>query len=179
MAASNSMASNSSRLRTATSAMYPSARKYQRSDQPRWLSSGGFQRVPETTAQRMADLVLEQRVDRQDRALQQPSLEVRRHPRLAGEDSFEPQPGGVPAHRFAEVEALVVGRPDGVRKRDRHWLSGTNRGSSAGCTWAALGAGPALNSRRALSARAAGHGRQLPGVVRLALAGLLLVGLLL
>lgn len=56
--------------------------------------------------------------------MKEPGLQVRRHPRLAREDSLEPQAWGGPANRLAEVVALAVRCLDRIGKRDCHRLSG-------------------------------------------------------
>src|SRR6266567_2943405 len=118
-AASNSIASNSSRLSTATSPTYPSARASNAGVSSGHPSAAGtFQRVPETATQRMADLVVEQRVNRKHRPLQEPRLQVRRHPRLASEHRLKPQAWRIPAHRLTEVVPFAVCRLDGFGQRD-------------------------------------------------------------
>src|SRR6266567_2741794 len=118
-AASNSIASNSSRLSTATSPTYPSARASNAGVSSGHPSAAGtFQRVPETATQRMADLVVEQRVNRKHRPLQEPRLQVRRHPRLASEHRLKPQAWRIPAHRLTVVVPFAVCRLDGFGQRD-------------------------------------------------------------
>src|SRR5258705_4269710 len=119
-AASNSIASNSSRFRTATFTNVPSGwRVPTRQSAPMHrLPSCAFQRFPETAAQRMAYLVMKERVNRQDRTLEQPRLKVRRHPRLTRQHGLEPQARGVPAHRLAEGESFAVCRLHLLGKRD-------------------------------------------------------------
>ena|ERR1700683_1187849 len=70
----------------------------------------------------MAYLIVEQRVDRQDRSLQQPCLKIRWHPRFAGKHSFQPETRRFPPDRLAERVALGVRGLDRVRQRDRDWL---------------------------------------------------------
>ena len=64
----------------------------------------------------MAHLVVQQRVNGEDRSLEQSCLQVRWHPWLAGEHRLEPEPRRVPADRLAEVEALGVSGLDRVRQ---------------------------------------------------------------
>ena len=54
----------------------------------------------------MPNLVVQQEIDGQRRALQQPRLKVGGHPRLAREHGFQPQRGRVSRHRTAEILAL-------------------------------------------------------------------------
>src|SRR5215472_7030080 len=58
---------------------------------PPALPAGTFERVPESPAQRMPDFVMQQEVNGQRRPLEQPGLQVRRHPGLPGEHRLEPQ----------------------------------------------------------------------------------------
>src|SRR5712691_10806696 len=83
-----------------------------------FLPAGALERVPETPAQRVPYLVVQQEVDRQRRTLQQPGLEVRWHARLACQHRLQPQRRGVPGHRTAELLALLVRRLHGLRQRD-------------------------------------------------------------
>jgi hypothetical protein len=71
---------------------------------------GALKRIPEPAPERVPDLVVQQRVDGQGGALQQPRLEVGRHPGLAGEHCLEPERGSVPGHRLTEAEPLGVRR---------------------------------------------------------------------
>lgn len=70
----------------------------------------------------MAHLVVEQRVDWQHGSLQQPSLKIRRHSRLAREHSLKPKTRSVPADRLAEAKALSVRCLHRVWQRDRDGL---------------------------------------------------------
>jgi hypothetical protein len=70
----------------------------------------------------MAHLVVEQRVDRQHGSLQQSSLQIRWHSRLAREHSLKPKARSVPADRLAEAKTLSVRCLHRVRQRDRDWL---------------------------------------------------------
>src|SRR5712691_7675314 len=83
-----------------------------------FLPAGTLERVPETPAQRMPDLVVQQEVDRQRRTLQQPGLKVGRHARLAGQHRLQPQRRSVPCYRTAELLALLVRRLHSLRQRD-------------------------------------------------------------
>src|SRR6266571_989548 len=56
----------------------------------------------------MAHLIMKQRVDRQGRILEKSRFEVRRHPRLTGQNGFEPQRWSVPRHGLAKAEAFPV-----------------------------------------------------------------------
>src|SRR5689334_14977539 len=104
------MASNNSPDNTTTLSTLPTAAM----DNPgvdsfyRRLPSGPLEGVPESAAQRVPDLVVQQEVDRQRRTLQQPGLQVRRHARLAGEHRLQPQGRSVPGHRTTELLALLV-----------------------------------------------------------------------
>jgi hypothetical protein len=65
---------------------------------------------------------MQERVDRQRRALQQPRLQIGGHARLAGEHSFQPQRGGITSDGLTEPEALRVRGLDGVADgRRRGW----------------------------------------------------------
>src|SRR5712691_2602681 len=83
-----------------------------------FLPAGALERVPETPAQRVPYLVVQQEVDRQRRTLQQPGLEVGWHARLARQHRLQPQRRGVPGHRTAELLALLMRRLHGLRQRD-------------------------------------------------------------
>ncbi len=117
----------------------------------------------------MPHLVVQQRVNRQRRALQQPGLQVRRHARLAGKHGLEPEGRRVPRHRLAEAEALRVRRLHRVGERDGYRL----RTRRLGCRGLRAAVGTALRcaERRAertaamLSMLRAGElaGWQLPG----------------
>src|SRR5208337_4676452 len=78
------------------------------------LPASTFEGVPETPAQRVPNFVVQQKVDRQRRTLQQPGLEVGGHARLPGQHRLQPQRGGVPGDRAAELLALLVRRLDSV-----------------------------------------------------------------
>src|SRR5271165_7252117 len=64
---------------------------------------------------------MQERIDRQRRALQQPSLQVRWHAWLASENGFQPQGGRVPGNSLAEAKALGVSRLNGLADRHRRW----------------------------------------------------------
>src|SRR5216683_1677299 len=114
-AALTSIVSNSSPDRSTTLDTLPTAAV----DNPGafLLPAGALERVPETAAQRMPDLIVQQEVDRQRRALQQPRLQVRRHARLPGQHRLQPQRRGIPGHRTAELLAFLVRRLHGLRQR--------------------------------------------------------------
>src|SRR6476620_11916791 len=103
------MASNKSPDNTTTLSTLPTAAM----DNPgvdsfyRRLPSGPLEGVPESAAQRVPDLVVQQEVDRQRRTLQQPGLQVRRHARLAGQHRLQPQGRSVPGARTAEHLPLI------------------------------------------------------------------------
>jgi len=84
--------------------------------------TGSLQGVPEAPPQRVADLVVQQGIDRQRRILQQPGFQVRGHARLAGENGLQPERGRVPGDRLPEVEALTVGCLHRVGQGDRRLL---------------------------------------------------------
>src|SRR5580658_8934092 len=110
-AALTSITSNSSPESTTTSPNLPAEASHNPGVFPFYrlvLPAGTLKRVPEATAQRVPDLIVQQEVDRQRRPLQQPGLQVGRHPRLAGQHRFQPQRRGVPRHRGAELLALLV-----------------------------------------------------------------------
>src|ERR1700683_4661106 len=116
-AASTSMASNISPESTTTSETLPIDAADNRRI-PGVLPASALKRVPEAATQRVPDLVVQQEVDRQRGALQQPGLKVRWHPRLAREHRFQPQRRGVPGHRATELLAFLVGGLDGFGERD-------------------------------------------------------------
>src|SRR5882724_1141948 len=70
--------------------------------------TGSLQGVPEAPPQRVADLVVQQGIDRQRRILQQPGFQVGGHARLAGENGHQPERGRVAGDPFPEVEALTM-----------------------------------------------------------------------
>jgi hypothetical protein len=72
------------------------------------LVAGPLECVPEPAAQCVPYLVMQQRIDRQCRPLQQSRLEIRRHARLPCQHSLEPQRRGISRHGLAESEALRV-----------------------------------------------------------------------
>jgi hypothetical protein len=72
------------------------------------LTARAFEGVPETAAQRVAHLVVQQKVDRQRRTLQQPCLQVGGHPRLSREHRFQPERGRVAGHGVAELQAFAT-----------------------------------------------------------------------
>src|SRR5258707_15714651 len=78
------------------------------------LSARTLQGIPETAAQRVPGLVVQQRIDRQRRVLEQPRFQVRWHARLAGQDRLQPQRRGLPGHRLTEFKPLRVGGLDRV-----------------------------------------------------------------
>ena len=82
------------------------------------LAACSLKCVPETAAQRVPHLVVQQEVDRQRRPLQKPRLKVRGHPRLSGEYGLKPQRRSVTRHRFAERLAFLVCRLHRVPERD-------------------------------------------------------------
>jgi hypothetical protein len=63
-----------------------------------FLPPSAFKSIPETAAECMPNFVMKQEIYRQGRSLQQPSLQVRRHPRLASQHRFQPQGRGVTGH---------------------------------------------------------------------------------
>src|SRR5260370_42666820 len=75
-AASNSIASNASRLRTITVKTYPVTRASNAESRPAWSMPDPLQSVPEAAAQGVPHLVVQQRIDGQRRVLQQPGFEV-------------------------------------------------------------------------------------------------------
>lgn len=77
-----------------------------------------LERVPESATERVPDLVMQQRVDRQSRTLQQPGLKVRRHPGLAGKDCLQPQGRRIPCDRLAEAKSLGMSGLDSLGDRD-------------------------------------------------------------
>src|SRR6266568_4786446 len=101
-AAWNSISSNSSTPATFTTVpTRPFANRAYTSALPRFapdplpagltgLPTGTFERVPEPPAQCVPDLVMQEEVDGQRRALQQPRLQVRGHARLARQDRLQP-----------------------------------------------------------------------------------------
>jgi len=94
----------------------------------------------------MPDLVVEQRVDGQRRSLQQPGLEVRRHPRLSGQHGLEPQGRSVSRDRLAEPETLGVRGLDSLANRQlRRRRRARRRAVRAG--WVRLLAGQAAELR--------------------------------
>ena len=89
-----------------------------RSHRGRGLASSPFERVPETAAQRVPYLVMEQEVDGQRGPLQEPRLKVRGHPGLPRQHGLKPQRRSVARHRLAERLALLVSGLHGVAERD-------------------------------------------------------------
>src|ERR1700689_2360143 len=119
-AALTSIASNSSPKSTTTSPNLPAEASNNPGLFPFYrllLPAGALERVPEATAQRVPDLIVQQVVDRQRRSLQQPGLQVGRHPRLAGQHRFQPQRRSVPRHRGAELLTLLVRGLHGLGQR--------------------------------------------------------------
>jgi hypothetical protein len=81
-----------------------------------------LQGIPETPAQGVPYLIVQQGIDRQGRVLQQPGFEIRGHPRLAGQYRFQPERWRVPGNRLAEAEPFTVRGLDGIGQRHRHRL---------------------------------------------------------
>src|SRR5262245_37150367 len=67
----------------------------------------------------MPYLVMQQEVDGQCRTLEQPCLQVGRHPRLPGQNRLKPQGGSIARYRLTERLAFLVCRMDRVAKRKR------------------------------------------------------------
>src|SRR5580698_8622042 len=148
-AAFTSMASNSSPDSATTLANLPTV-AVDNPDVFSFLPAGTLKRIPEAPPQRVSYLVVQEEVDRQRRTLQQPGLEVRRHPRLPRQHRLQPQRRRVPGHRVAELLAFFVRGLHRLGERDPAGLrrvAGGTRGrdrlrpavrSTAGLGWRAV-----------------------------------------
>ena len=100
----------------------------------------------------MPYLVMQQEVDGQRRPLEQPGLQVGRHPRLPGQNRLKPQCGSIARYGLTERLAFLVCRLDRIAEGKRRLPARVghraDRGArSAGASWGAGGAGGAEADR--------------------------------